>query len=568
MKSGWPSTRRPEAQALDVARGAARRRDRRLALAVAVAGCIAHLSGARAEDPPAAGSLALDAKADCGAKGDGRSDDSVAVSKCLAKLGAASSAPGARALHFPAGTYLLSGQAGAFPTIVGGAAITGDGPLATVIVLDKTFAGDLFAWSESWQGASYGADALDVGRDASGPLVSGLRVVGSRHSLSPQTALAFYDRNDFVLLRDVEIAYVNGPCLAIGRTRRTSQAYMRESTFSNVKCWNSGTTDQPAVEIGSATSEGSDATNEVDVYKLAVFAAEGTGLAIRNAKPFSATRGLRFFGLRVEQSGADGVDIAPRGDQGQVAGVSFYDLTIATSGGAGLRIGAPNGPAPYLISVFGGTVAPSNRIGVEIDNGRLIDITMGLVGAPIVLGPQAGTDIAFHGNGSEYAWDVEGSKASGSVAQPLNLSAPFSLYGLPQAGAKVGAAALQGSTADGSPVRLTMDGKAPDAYNCFNPSFRQNYNIGIRLIAQDRTSSGRWLAWSLPLATLSAWSGPATAKMTSAQGLTLAGSGLEGASAAASADPQNGCLSLVFNPPPGDHDPWDVSALIEFARAP
>ena len=505
----------------------------------------------------------LDLRRDCGAAGDGARDDAAALSRCLGRLSErAGDAP--RRLFIPAGIYRI-GQPLNVPPFPRGVSIRGEGALASVIILGRDFSGDLFSWSEGWAANHYGATTLDVEHDTSGASVVGLRIVGARDAVGRQAAFTFYDRNDFVLMRDVEMDYINGPCISIGHTLRMPQAYMRESAFYNVKCWSSGSDVEPAVEISSTTTDGSDATNELDFYKLAIFAAKNVGLAIRNPNPHSATRKLRFFGLRVEHSGGDDVQIAPAPDKGQVAEIGFYDLSALTSGGAALRIGGEGGKQPYAISVHGGLIGPGDKTGIAIDNGRLIDIELSGLDAPVVLGPGAGADISIRGNGSEYDWRFEGTKPPGAQAAPLNLRAPYGLYGLPNAGARIGAAALKGQTAGGGPVRLTMDGKPPDAYNCFNPGYAQTFNLDLQLMAVDRAAPDRFYAWRMPLSVLSAWTGAGAARLLAGESTAQ---GVAGAAVEAGADKRNGCLALSFTPPHGDDDPWDVTAAIHFVRAP
>ena len=502
----------------------------------------------------------VDLQVDCGAVGDGVADDAGALERCLQSF----SIPGRRRLVIPAGIYRIdrSIHVGPFSR---GVWISGSGPAASVILLGRNFVGDLFAWSEAWAANHYGDVTLDVAGDSDGPSVSGLRIVGSRDSPGRQAALSFYDRNDFVTIRDLELDYLNGPCLSIGKTLRGVQGYMRESTFVNVKCWNSGSATDPAVEIGSTTADGSDATNELDIYKLAIFAAKHVGLSIRNPNIFGATRGIRFFGLRVEQSGGDDVQIAPAPDKGQVAGIRFYDLSALTSGGAALRIGGVGGKQPYAIAVHGGLLGPGNKTGIAIENGRLIDIELSGLDAPVVLGPGAGADITIHGNGSEYDWRFDGTRKPGEEAAPLNLRAPYGLYGLPNAGGRIGAAALKGQTSEGRPVLLTMDGKGASAYNCFNPGYAQAFNLDIQLMAVDRKAPDRFYAWRMPLSVLSAWTGASAAKFTPGEATAR---GVAGASVEVGPDTRAGCLSLVFSPPKGDTGFWDVTAALHFARAP
>ncbi len=131
----------------------------------------------------------LDLRVDCGAAGDGRSDDGPELKACLTRLGGVG--PGApRALHIPAGLYRISGAAGAMPTLTRGATISGDGPFATALMLDRSFAGDLFSWSESWMADSYQAKGLDAIHEFSRLLGFGGRGFSPDVSRPPLRALA------------------------------------------------------------------------------------------------------------------------------------------------------------------------------------------------------------------------------------------------------------------------------------------------------------------------------------------------------------------------------------------
>ena len=510
----------------------------------------------------------LDLKTTCHAIGDGVADDAQAMKTCLQMLNQSDAAGHPQSLHIPAGIYRISGAYGAMPVLSRGGVITGDGPHATTLRLDPDFAGDLFAWDEAWTAASYGKDRVDLASDATGPSLSELRITGSRSAAHRQNAIVFYDRNDHVLLRDLEVDYLNGDCLSIGRTRRMPEAYMRESAFYNLKCFSSGSAEGAAVTIASTTRPESDATNELDIYKLAVFDAAGEGVAIRNPQTGSATRGIRFFGLRIEKTKGVGLSIGDPADLGQVAGITVFDLTVIHVSAAALWIGGnPKGPQPYDIRISGGSLGPLDATSIDIDNGRLIDIALDDVDAPIILGPHAGKDISISGNGAQSSWRFIGTVKPGAQTDALELRSPYSLRGLPGAGDRVGEAALKANLLGGATARLTMDGGPADAYNCFNAASGQSYSLGLRVLLQDNDHPTRFFSWTMPLLNFSAWYGARSARVTTGPAAILqndaAGSDIE-----VSPDPTNGCISLVARaaPPAGDH--WSATALISYARAP
>jgi hypothetical protein len=347
----------------------------------------------------------LDLRSDCGAAGDGKADDSLALKTCLTRFQASLSAGHPTVLRIPAGIYRITGAHGAMPTIERrGGTISGDGPHASYLVLDPSYSGDLFSWSEAWMAGHLAPPSYDPAQDMSGPTITGLQVTGSTLAPSRQNAFVFYDRDDHVLMRDIEVDFLNGQCLSMGKTLRQSVAYVRESSFFNLKCFNTGGVAAPAVEISSTAAPGSDATNELDFYKLAIFATKGDGLVIRNPNKANATRAIRIFGLRVESAAGDAVVIGAAGDQGQVSDIGLHDLSVVAAGGAALRIGAGVGaPPPRQIGVSGGHLGPGNGASVVVDAGRMIEIDLGDLDRPIKLGPRAGDNIDIHGNGARQA---------------------------------------------------------------------------------------------------------------------------------------------------------------------
>jgi hypothetical protein len=65
--------------------------------------------------------------------------------------------------------------------------------------------------------------------------------------------------------------------------------------------------------------------------------AKDAGLTIRNPIGHGAIRKIRFFGLRVDETGGDGVEIGAGADKGQTADIGLYDLSVVQAGKAALR---------------------------------------------------------------------------------------------------------------------------------------------------------------------------------------------------------------------------------------
>jgi hypothetical protein len=332
----------------------------------------------------AAPSSSLDLRVSCGAVGDGLHDDGGALRDCQQRLQALIDQGLPAVLRVPAGIYLMGLGAGQLPTLTGGAAIIGDGPHQSHFVLSNDFAGDLFSWSEAWTGTNFGPPTYDVRRDKTGAEIIGRQITGTKDARNKQNALVFYDRNDHVLIRDVEVDYLNGACLVIGRRKAIEVAYMRESAFYNLKCYETGTPTQAAVEITSSTGNNSDATNELDFFKLAIFGSSSSGLEVRNPNAASATRKIRFFGLRIEKTGSDCFDLGSDGDQGVIAEIDTYDFTAISCAGYAFRVfHAPQIAQPYQINISGGSIGPGNSKGIYIESGWNIALNLSHVDAGI-----------------------------------------------------------------------------------------------------------------------------------------------------------------------------------------
>jgi len=345
---------------------------------------------------------------DCGAKGDGKSDDSGPLKTCLARLQTSLNAGQPAVLYIPAGHYRITGSNGEMPTIRWhGGVIRGDGPHASYIMLDDSYRGTLFSWSEAWIGRNYGA-AYDPMKDANGPTITGLQIVGSLRAAAGQNAFVFYDRADHVLMRDIEVINLKGKCLSVGQPKFMPVAYTRESFFENIKCWSTGTTDAPAVDISSYTAPNSDGTNELDFYKIVVLDAPADGLLISNPNNASATRRIRFFGLRLEKCGHDCLVIGSATDRGQISGIDIFSLTALQAGAAALHVGAgKSAPEPYQISIDGGFLGPGNKQAAYIEAARLIELNLSHIDAPLILGSRASLDVQISGNGDEKSWKIE-----------------------------------------------------------------------------------------------------------------------------------------------------------------
>ena len=511
----------------------------------------------------------FDLKASCGAVGNGLADDSGALKACIGDVNASYAAGKPAWLHVPVGIYLIKNTNGTMPAFAPNVpgSVIGDGPHKSYFSLDPGYSGNLFAWSEAWSASSY-VSPFNPAIDYAGPTVKGIAVTGSKSAAAQQNAFAFLDRNDYILMRDVEVHFINGSCFAIGSVLNQPQAYARESNFYHVLCDNAGSATVPAVTISSTTTSGSDGTNELNFYGLSVIGATGTGLVLSNPNGYDATRLIRFYGLRVEGSGKDDVDVGLSTDSGTVDQISFYnlDLTAVSSGYFGLNItSGGSGSQPYDIDVHGGNIGGTGS-GVNIGYGRLISLhfnDIATTGTAVTRGAGAGDNITVDGDGYEANWTY--SDASG---EPLELRRPYQVFGIPNSPGQAGAAVMHATTTGATAVRLTMDGNAASGTNCFNsvgPEASKGYAISVLLVAQDTTSSANRLAWTMPISYFSVFGG---AGLTAGTPASVSGGTGSSATVAMTADATNKCVDLAFTAPSGNTDTWQVTANLQFARAP
>jgi len=351
-----------------------------------------------------------------GAAGDGVTDDTAAFIAAIQRVNTLLSVGTPATLYIPAGVYYLNGTT-ALPTFNRGGSLIGDGPHKTYIMLGPAYAGDVFSWSEAWMKSAYSGTALSAVSDQAGAYIRGLSILGSRTYSNQQNAFVFYDRDDMIDMRDVQVFFLNGRALYMGVSKSVpGHAYVRESRFADMLFWECGTSSLPVMEINSVGPAGEDATNELSFYAIDVIGPIGQGVVIRNSNASIGVRLIRFYGLRVE-GGAPGEsgDLLDIGDPtlpGNVNNIQIYgfESNTAPAGSAAVRFTAASGSSqPYNITLQG-TIPSSNGDGVHVDAGRQIRIHLAddytPSGTGITIGPSTmvGGYIDVDGDGAETSW--------------------------------------------------------------------------------------------------------------------------------------------------------------------
>lgn len=421
-----------------------------------------------------------------GAVGNGVTDDAAAFAAAIRQVNIQLAAGTPTTLYIPAGVYLINATT-PLPTFSRGGSLIGDGPHKSYIELGSSYSGDLFSWSEAWALNAYNGTSLNPGSDQTGPTIQGLSILGARGSTNQQNAFVFYDRDDFITMREVHVYFLNGRGLYMGIAKNVpGHAYVRESKFTDLLFWQCGTATAPAVEINSIGPAGEDATNELSFYGIDVIGPTGQGLVIRNANPSIPVRLIRFFGLRAEGGGANAGDLVVIGDPtltGSVNNVQIYgfESNNAASGHAALRFTAAS-PAgqPYNILVEG-TIPTSNGDGVDIDAGRQIRLLLSDIHAPsgtaVTVGPATlvGPNIEVNGDGAETGWTY---RIDPTSVQNIRTPA-YPLLGNPASGI----------------ARALMAGPAPDGTATGgNPRGVQAVDLQTSRIASYQAATGPYAA--------------------------------------------------------------------------
>ena len=352
-------------------------------------------------------------------------------------------------LFFPSGNYLINGSVTQFSINLPGC-VTGAGTGKTVIVVGPGLSGDLFSWSEAWQVPPLNTGIFPISSGWTGAKVADL-TVSAISGNGVQNAFHFYDRNDFVILKDVEAYYFNGSCISIGDQKNLPVGYMRESRFYNLRIWGCGNNSTPSVQINSSSSIASqDATNELSFYNLDVESSNGPGVILVNSLTGSATgteRLIRFFGLRIEDSTGDNLVIGDPTLTGALSNIQIFGLeeNAVLASTAGVRITAASASyVPSAITIQG-LIGSATGSGIIVTAGNDVKLDMTTLGGGLTVGSSTLVTgpIFIDGHGQEYTWTT--SIDSTSLSQVVMTGAR---YGNPTT-----ATAYVSNPHDGTPAR-------------------------------------------------------------------------------------------------------------------
>lgn len=203
-----------------------------------------------------------------GAVGDGVADDSDALVNCVA-LAAATGI----AIDLGSGRFRITKPiATLLSTPI---SIVGDGPRQCQIIVDRSMAGDVLSFRDTWYGAEM-VETNDAGATVTGnPIVGfgwpsiaarvdgvvlrGFKIVGKRGTLNVQNGIMFYGRNDHVSIEHIDIHFIRGIGLGLSgfavNLSVNAATLLRESNIIDVHvrwCGDS-TTARPSVVMNSSS---------------------------------------------------------------------------------------------------------------------------------------------------------------------------------------------------------------------------------------------------------------------------------------------------------------------------
>ena len=236
-----------------------------------------------------------------GAKGDGTTNDTTAMQNAVAMAVAL----GGGTVLLGANNYRVTAPIGTLLTTP--IAIIGDGTKQSAIWADTTLSGDVLSFRNCWYGAESVVDTTGatvggnptlgvkwptVGALKSAVHLEGFRVVGDRSTSNTQNGIIFYDSNDAVVMRDVEVQFIRGIgiCLSgmASNLATNSATLLREAAVDHCQTrwcgdWATG---RPSVmftcnsrsSAQGGVSAGDDANNYNFINGLKIVFPEGVGL--------------------------------------------------------------------------------------------------------------------------------------------------------------------------------------------------------------------------------------------------------------------------------------------------
>lgn len=172
----------------------------------------------------------------------------------------------------------------------------------TTLYISPSGTGDIFSWSEAWflNDWPFNGITTSISTQRVGPTVIGIAAIGDRSSPNDVTLFHLYDRDDYVYLDEIDASNIKGQCFKDGDQKNTTQAFIRESYFGEIRCYQSGDSanSKAAWEL-YASGNGTGGT-PIDCDNLNIYAPYGDGLYIHSDATGGPLRGIHCKHFRVE----------------------------------------------------------------------------------------------------------------------------------------------------------------------------------------------------------------------------------------------------------------------------
>jgi hypothetical protein len=553
-----------------------------------------------------------------GADPTGTNDSVPAMNLAIAAVNSSYSSGPPVCIYIPKGTYLFNSNPSTF---TGPGCVIGDGPLKTIVKTGPNLTTSVFSWTDAWIGAPgtafpYNGATVNISAIRAGPILTNLSIVGNR-GYAQQTAIAFDGHEDFGLIQNVDVFYMNGSAFRTGvPAPGAADAYTRETRLVNFRAFNSGKAGAPVIDIGTLYN-GGETSNSIDLLNIDVYAPFGAGIHLAPRVRYIEGTQIRVEGIENNPSGIQS-DLIQVGDAGSAfppVAVHFKGLTLIDPyvGFAALHLAGSDSTNAYDYD-FEGSIGGGNPLGngLQLDVGRQGFIRFAannVSGKELILGAAVGTLTLEAGN-NQSGWTItnnsayttnsffsgnggsintatgansfsfgSGSTANGpnSVTIGLNNTTGFTgnvilggtgadsrgRNGWIGSGAspffQFGKMGVFATVANASEVPLRgISGYGP----CITTD-NTTHGFRVNVTARDVTNPTNVFYWTVAGGLLTRDVGASTTRIVNT-GYTSGGLG-NGASASArvGADTQGACIYVAFTPPSGNTDTWHVAGTVE-----
>lgn len=208
-------------------------------------------------------------------------DDTAAWNTAIAAVNFAYSTSAKRAcIVMPAGVSWITPPLTIFS---GPGCVVGTlGDYKSTLYLSPAGSGDVFSWTDAWFASDwpFNGTTTTVSTQKTGPTLLGVSCIGDRSAASDVTFAHLYDRNDFVHFDRVDCNTLKGQFIKTGDQKNTTQSFIRESYFGELRCYQCGDTGKAVIEF-YASGNGTGGT-PVDIDNLNIYAPYGDGVYMHN----------------------------------------------------------------------------------------------------------------------------------------------------------------------------------------------------------------------------------------------------------------------------------------------